>query len=67
MNATPRPEPVDPGHPTFWPARALASLQSTQQQQWQALFAWQKAMAEIQSNWYDCWACRFADSARIDD
>ncbi len=67
MPSTTGAEPFDLGSSMFWPARVFASVLATQQQQWQAMLTWQKAMTDLQRDLYDGWTCRFADGARIDD
>lgn len=51
----------------FWPTTLFVNILKTQQTQMQTMFAWQKAMVEMQQDLYDRWASQWADGARLND
>lgn len=51
----------------LWPAFALQQWVHLQQMQWDAAIAWQRSFTELQQDWFNRWACRYAGAARLAD
>jgi hypothetical protein len=60
-------QPMPIAAPTDWLGASSQVWWAIQSAQWQALSAWQDALAAMQREWWDEWAAHWAGGAPIGD